>query len=460
MKLKKKSCVLLIVIFALAMPFLTVFLSGCDSVSGESFVLPNGQPYTASGYLSESNGEFEIADDFEICFDKKLFKDRFNRILINYSSDKPLHIFVKYRQGLISVTDEFYLDAGDDVTFGGLIAKYVKNRKANTLYGLTIRSCDGSNAKVRINSVSTEKVAKISKAVYYLENARYKIGINLKWGGGISYIEDKADVQSGLGNLINSHDTGRLIQQSYYGTFGNDEYTPGESFYQTWPYNPVQGGDQFGNASRLIDFTIENDRIYIKSQPQDWAQKNKLTRSYMENTYYICEDYIKVDNRFIDYSGWEHPKRGQELPAFYTVSYLDHFVFYNGDESWTDGELTVKSDLPFWGPYADQCTFTFEDVNTERWCAWVSDEINYGIGIYVPNVEQVCAGRYEYDGSKSANANSTNYVSPGSKLKIISFEPIEYSYMITCGSVDDIRSTFKANRDFATNAALDNFARE
>ena len=414
----------------------------------------------ANGYLSEQNGEFEITTDFEMRFDKKVFKGKFNRIVINYSSDKPLHIFVKYRHGLIAKTDEFYLEAGDNVSFGGLIAKYTKGKKANTLYGIAIGSCDGSTAKIRINSVATETAQKISDNVYYLENERYKVGINLKWGGGISYIEDKAERQSGLGNLINSHDTGRLIQQSYYGTPGNDEYAPGEAFSQKWPYNPVQGGDQFGNASRLIDFKIEEGKIYIKSQPQDWSKDNELTPSYMENTYFVCEDYIKVDNRFVDFSGWEHLRRGQELPAFYTVSYLDKFVFYNGNESWTDGELTKKSDLPFWGPYVDQCTFAFDDSNTERWCAWISDEINYGIGIYVPNVEQVCAGRYEYDGSKDARANSTNYVSPGRKLKIISFVPIEYSYMITCGSVGEIRSIFKANKDFATNASLDEFAQE
>ena len=455
--MKKHYFALLISIFAVLS--LAVILTACDSFTGESFLLQNGQEYLANGYLSESNGEFEITTDFEIRFNKKVFKNKFNRIIINYSSDKPLHIFVKYKYLLTDTTDDFYLESGDNETFSGLTAKYVNNKKGNTLYGFTISSCDGSKAKIRINSVSTETVAKISDSVYYMENDRYKIGINLKWGGGISYIEDKAERQSGLGNLINSHDEGRLVQQSYYGTPGNEKYTPGESFNQKWPYNPVQGGDQFGNASRLIDFKIDKDSIYIKSQPQDWSKNNKLTPSYMENTYYICEDHIKVDNRFVDYSGWEHIKRGQELPALYTVSYLDKFVFYDGTESWTDGELTKKSDLPFWGPYVDQCTFVFGEANSERWCAWISDEINYGIGIYVPNVEQVCAGRYEYDGSKDARSNSTNYVSPGSKLKIISFKPIEYSYMIACGSVNEIRSTFKANKDFVNDSFYE-FAKE
>ena len=106
----------------------------------------------------------------------------------------------------------------------------------------------------------------------------------------------------------------------------------------------------------------------------------------------------------------------------------------------------------------EECTFTFDENNAERWCAWVSSETNYGIGLYTPNVKQVCAGRYNYNGSKDAKDDATNYVSPGSKLKIISYEKINYSYMVTCGSVDSIRSTFKANKDFASNSGLDAFA--
>ena len=456
----KKYCTSSVLHCAFSLLLPTILLSGCDNAIGERFYLENGQQYFAHGYISESSGEFSFDKGFTIDFGRMVFKDPFNRIHMSYSSDKPLHVDVNYRQGLFGKTDDFYLEAGDGLSFSGLVAEFVNNQKANTLHRLTFASCDGSTAKFRINDVSTETVSSIDHDVHYLENNRYKVGINLKWGGGISYIEDKKNSQSGLSNLINSHDTGRLIQQSYYGTKGNEAYEPGESFYQKWFYNPVQGGDQFGHPSRLIDFRIDNSSVYTKSQPQDWAKYNCLTPSYMENTYVLDEGYIQVDNRFVDYSGWENPKQGQELPAFYVVSYLDQFVFYNGNEGWTDDTLTIKSDLPFWGPYKEECTFAFNKANTERWCAWFSEEINYGIGIYVPNVEQVCAGRYEYDGSKDAYSNSTNYVSPGSELKIVSFEPIEYSYMITCGAINDIRSIFKDHKDFATNASLNYLSHE
>jgi hypothetical protein len=123
----------------------------------------------------------------------------------------------------------------------------------------------------------------IPDEVVYLTSDRYRLGIKLTWGGGISYFEDLQDGDNALSNLLNDHDTGRLIQQSYYGT-SSAPYTPAQYNGTTWSYNPVQGGDQYNNRSKLIDYRIAEDgqSIYIKRRPLDWAQRNSLTPSYME----------------------------------------------------------------------------------------------------------------------------------------------------------------------------------
>ena len=165
---------------------------------------------------------------------------------------------------------------------------------------------------------------------------------------------------------------------------------------------------------------------------------------------------MQVDNRFVDFSGWEHPFRGQELPALYTVSYLDTFVWYDGDASWTGDTLSSRDNLNFWGDsrYVGDCTFSLKENNQETWCAWVNTKDNYGLGIYVPKVDQLKAGRYEYDGTKDAMGDATNYVAPVNMLKLVSFKPLEYSYILTAGSLEDIRATFTTHKDFCTNAAL------
>ena len=322
---------------------------------------------------------------------------------------------------------------------------------------MTFKSLDG-DCEFAVYSLELVDCEVYSSVVYYIENASYKVGINLAWGGGITYIKDKNSPDRYLTNLINQHDTGRLVQQSYYGTSGDSQYTPGDYNGASWPYNPVQGGNLLQDRSRIIDVIVEDYSVYIKSQPQDWGQDNSLTPSYMENVYTVYGDRIQVDNRFVDFSFYNNPYRDQELPAFYTVSYLNTFVYYNGSESWTDGELSYNTNLPFWGSEVaserEQCMFPLRQSNSETWCAWINEDKDYGIGLYIPNVDYFLAGSSGYDGSKDADADSTNYVAPLNQLKIVSGEAIEYSYIIATGSVSQMRETFKQHKDFATNESL------
>ena len=424
-----------------------------EADSKAEVLLPSGVSYTASGYENAGSGIFRIKTGFEAKL-KESIKETFNRITFKYSASEDFKLYVSYIQNKKEKTDMFYVEASPDGSFSCLISSYLDGGQASELTSFKADMCKGEEADFLIEDIKVEDFDLIKNSTYYLENDRFKVGIKLGWGGGINYVEDKKSTVKGLSNLVNSHDTGRLVQQSYYGTAGNDEYEPGTSFDVRWVYNPVQGGDQYGNASRLIDLKITDNSVYIKAQPQDWSLNGKITPSYMENTYTLFDDYIKVDNRFIDYSGWEHRYTDQELPAFYTVSYLSRFVWYNGVDPWTDGELSYKDDLKFWGPYASECTFPLKIGNTETWCAWVSPESDFGIGLYVPNVDVFKAGRYNFNNSKKADNDATNYVAPINVIKMISYEPIEYSYLITTGSTDEIRATFKVNKDFADNASL------
>ncbi len=424
--------------------------------SDKVYITDSGTEYTVSGQSAESNGTFTIATDFVITFEEGAFDTRFNRMSITYSSSKPLHIYVRYMQNNAEKTDDFYLEAADNGTFSGLISSYLNSSKAKNIKSITVNTCSKKKAAFSLKNVTTEQIQVYNSQTHYIENSRFKVGVQLSWGGGISYIEDKTSNISGLTNLINRADTGRLVQQSYYGTGGNAEYTPGEFNGSTWRYNPVQGGDKYGNQSRLIDVQVSENSVYVKAQPQDWSLNGKITPSYMENTYTVNNDTIRVDNRFVDFSGWSHPYTHQELPAFYTVSYLNRFSWYNGTASWTDAPLSYRDDLQFWGDsrYVDDCRFFVKNGNTETWCSWTSANDGFGVGLYVPNVDLLYAGKFSYNGSKDPANGATNYVAPINTIKMVSYTPIEYSYLITTGTVPQIRATFKANKDFATNESL------
>ena len=106
----------------------------------------------------------------------------------------------------------------------------------------------------------------------FVQGETIKLGCTLKSGGAVNWFSSldtsvrqihadgnvyvgKAQkegdvVQSGDVNLINSHDNGRLVQQSYYGIGpDNDQgYVPGQfgtddTNTRPWHSNPVQGGD-------------------------------------------------------------------------------------------------------------------------------------------------------------------------------------------------------------------------
>ena len=218
----------------------------------------------------------------------------------------------------------------------------------------------------------------------------------------------------------------------------------------------MQGGDVKGNHSRIIDIVVTEYSVYVKSQPLDWAKDNSLTRSYMENTYTVYSDRIQVDNRFVDFSNWTHRYCHQELPAFYTVSYLSRFTLYNGTKPWTDDTMSYRDDLGFWGDstYYNDCTFLLKNSNTETWCAWTNPSKDFGIGLYVPNVDSYLAGRHAFNNSMESTNGATNYVAPVNTILLKSFEALEYSYLISTGSVEEMRATFKEHKDFASNESL------
>ncbi len=416
------------------------------------YTTENGVSFKASGFASDIEG-FTFTDKLTLTFSGDDFID-FNRLSLSYSSSSNLSCKVYYQTGEGVTTDEFYLEEGEK-SFNGLIGGYLDRKTGENLKTIEIKSLEGGSSSFSLKTLSSEKIEVYSDEVYYIENARFKLGIKLIWGGGICYIADKNCKVSGLTNLVNQADTGRLIQQSYYGTDGsNSDYVSSKYNQNDWPYNPVQGGDVAQNHSKLIDISVTSNSVYIKSQPMDWAKDGFLTPSYMENTYTLSSDNIRVDNRFIDFSSWTHRVASQELPAFYTVSYLDEFTWYNGSKPWTDASLSTEKNLPFWGDNQHDCTFYQKYSNTETWCAWTNASANYGIGLFVPNTDVLLAGRHAYNGSKDSLNNACNYVAPVNNIELKSFQPIEYSYLIACGSLSEIRGVFKQNKDFASNESL------
>ena len=443
----------------------------------------NGLEYTATGYSAVEDGKFVINTGFEIVFDDGLFDAEFNRLSFNYESTEPLQVFITYTLDGEEKTDYFFLEAGKS-SFRGLIEGYIYGNLGAGLNKITVDTCEEVEALFVLRGLESEEIPVYDDDLT-VENDRYKIGVRLSWGGAMTYFEDKLDGDDELANLVNIHDTGRLIQQSFYGTYTNsDGYVSvpnGGEGATLWPYNPVQGGDRKNNGSdRLIDveYDEEKDYIYIVSQSLDWAYVkgetydnsigyNGLTYTYYVNRYTIMEgkdegtadDYVLVDNVMTDFSGWTHPAGGQEIPAVYLISYFDTLSYYNGIKPWTGDMESVYYEAELQG-WSNAKNFPLYKGNTETWSIWLNTTEteeggeDFGFGTYCPNIQKHIAIRHQYDGSKDPMANSTSYVAPSCSIVMQSYKPIEYSYILATGSFDQIRSIFTENKDFTTNSDL------
>ena len=156
------------------------------------------------------------------------------------------------------------------------------------------------------------------------------------------------------------------------------EYDHGVYMDNDWRYNPVQGGNQFNDASKIVDLKVNEDSIYIKCRPLDWAkEKEFITPSYMEATYSFENGMVHAKCRFVDFSGYPEAESTQEIPAFYCIEPFNNFVYYPGDKPWTNGELKSEPDLIFW-PDAGYPHF----YNQENWGAFIGEfDDSFGVGV-------------------------------------------------------------------------------
>lgn len=363
----------------------------------------------------------------------------FNRVSFFYEATAPVQAVIRYRQGVETFEEELLLSSRQKEA-SMLLDGYLQRKSASRLISVHFAPVvSGQNCSLSISNFTCDMQTVPKDDVLYLENGRFKAGVMLKWGGGLCYFEDKQN--DAYGNLLNCHDTGRLVQQSYYGPVEIEGYENGyfgEGSTTPWNYNPVQGGDQYGYTSKLVALEKSDDTIRVVCRPLDWALNNQPTQTYYTCVYHLTSKGLSVDNTAVDFLQTEWILRDQEIPAFYAISALGNFVFYDGDAPWTGSPLREERELGFWG---GQPSMMFRDCNDEKWCAW-TDDSGYGVGLYTPIAQSLLAGRYRYNGTADADADPTNYVAPLAVFALHFDEPFTYSYYLTSGQVNEIRTTF------------------
>ena len=402
-----------------------------------------------------------------------------NYINIRYKSSENLKGTLNYYDVTNSrnVSETIFLEASSyPIDFNTFLDSFRVGSVGNTnkrLTSLVLTNVGSATSDTTIYQVGYCDRSYSRSDVLYISDSSIELGVSLQFAGSITSVKNldqkiqeyvdtnyvvkirgsdkhSGDVNNVIRNnpnLINVHDVGREVQQSWYLNIGpNQGYTRGTYMGNEISYNPVQAGDQHNNESQIIDYKITYDEnnsakiksIWVKTKALDWSKDNVLTTSYMENTYSINNGLIKVVNRFIDFGGWTNYENnagfpqgnnntnghtflsttdanlfaGQELPAFYSSHALDYFgtyfTDYHGSTSgklifdkylgWNVGTTRIEHNnqdgdklLVADGSYEGQTTYRMSTSgghyefrkHTENWLGFFNED-HFGIALYMP----------------------------------------------------------------------------
>lgn len=266
------------------------------------------------------------------------------------------------------------------------------------------------------------------------DNGIISLKLDLTRGGAINYLSVSDDKR----NLVNIHDEGRYIQQSYYAGEALDRRGEGQSSsWSPWTWNPIQVGDYAGNRAKILDYQEKEDTLYVKCTPMLWDMNNKSAEAVMEQWTILRGNVLEVHNRLTcfrtDTIYDQNILRDQELPAVYPISELEYLYGYIGESPFTFDSLSKPSVINlsngFWGRYHEV---------SEHWMAFVDDQ-GFGIGVYNPQCTYFLAGMSGSPGHGALNA-STSYIAPIKKEALSKNSIYDYSYYIIVGTVDEIRA--------------------
>ena len=261
----------------------------------------------------------------------------------------------------------------------------------------------------------------------YISNETVRVGVDLDRGACIGYFSKLFPER----NVLNNYDTGRFVQQSYYGD-PDGAYWGGT----LWRYNPVQGGGYLQDwPATTLAYTNSGDSIYAKVRPRHWATGEHLTNVVMEAWITLSNDVAHTrfkmtfnDPTQTDPSAFHH----QEMPAVFVDYSLDQLVYYGGSSPWTGDTLTSTNVLGV-NPPAN----SYADIN-EHWAAYVDRVTQEGVGLYSPGSPRMTYYRY----SGGSGTIRTSYFAPLQTFRLLNGRVVDYDIYLTIGTVSEIRSTF------------------
>ncbi len=268
-----------------------------------------------------------------------------------------------------------------------------------------------------------------------IENKAVKIGIDRSMGASITWLSWQAHPE----NIINIHDPGRLLQQSYYAGKNLDRQAEGQSkHWSPWSWNPIQGGG-VNSWARVSVFKKNNEGgLYAETIPKLWDMPDEEAAAVMQQTCQFepeMPNVIQVHNLLIckrktdDRWGAAVP-RHQELPACYFNRQFENFFIYLGEGKW---EAVTQALGPPWGK-------AYPKLNAMA----CFDAQGQGVGLFSP----VATNHWNFGpvGKLSPTAKPTDnpcvHMAPIATVRMGPQTTLDYRYWLVVGSKAEIVASF------------------
>lgn len=254
----------------------------------------------------------------------------------------------------------------------------------------------------------------------YLDNGVVRIGVNVDHGAAIGHFS-----LAGI-NVLDSNDTGRYLQQSYYG-----DHIGGSWNGDPWPFNPVQGGSSDEVPSDVTEFCNDGVTLYAKTIPEDWGNTG-VTPCVMEEWIALLGSIAMVRFRFTYDGTWDNAPAHQEVPALFVRRDLDLLTYYEGGAPWTGAPLTRITPNRLETQGNQYVTFD------EPWLAYLNAD-DLGVGLYKRGEDEATCYLY---GDLNQNT-ATSYYAFLDTFALTQGLVHEYTLYAKLGDVADLRAAFQ-----------------
>jgi hypothetical protein len=269
--------------------------------------------------------------------------------------------------------------------------------------------------------------------VVYIQNKRIKLGVDEARGGGICFLCARGKDGTDGDNVINTWDTGRFIQQSYYGNQDGSTWngTP-------WMWNPVQGGSWDGQPSKVVQMNkISESELNIQTIPRNWGGCGMCNNVLMTTNIILGGEgdpdapFVRVSCK-MSYKGTiKHKPRVQEIPACFFNACFSELVYKELKTG------IVKREVP--GPPGQPGNGCMRDNADPKWVGYVNPQTGQSVFIRSPSATKLTVYRVDIPGNPIAS--NCSYMAP---LITAGFTPpceTSYTYKIELGKFDLSKAT-------------------